>query len=228
MRTGTRVAIQIALAFAGGATAYVVWAVPPELRLWILMAGAAAVVATAIWRFEARRELERVGDFADAARVDPGQSRPLDDRGSDTWQRSARALNGLVASLLERVDDDRVVRNRLETVIGALEEAFLVVSDEGRVLFANPQLGRLFAVPDNPEGRTMLEVVRERSILDALQAALEGNPGVGETRLGASGQLHVRYRVSPFSAETREGRRTPRRRGSVPRYQRAPARRECA
>ncbi len=187
------------------ATAVYVGEASAALAVAVLAVGGGFAAALWLQSLYTREALRRIGDFVSEAQRDLHNPPILDERGGVEWTRSARTLNTWMASLRRRVDDESEVRGRLETVIGAIEDAFLVVSAEGRVLFANERLGALFSVPEAPVGRPMLEVVRDRSVLDELEAALAGEPRAGELRLGADGQLSVRYRVSPFPAPAEAG-----------------------
>ena len=189
---------------AAGCLAASLWALlradSPGLAVAVIAVGGGFAAALRYQALATRRGLARIARFATDAREKLRDTAALDERGSPEWARSARALNQWMASLRRRVIDETELRDRLEAVIGAIEDAFLVVSAEGRVLFANERLGALFSVPEAPLGRAMLEVVRDRAVLDEIEAALAGEARAGELRLGSTGQLFVRYRVSPLPA----------------------------
>ena len=78
--------------------------------------------------------------------------------------------------------------NRQRAVFNSMVEGLLILDEEGRVQFANPALGRLFELPGDLRGRTLLEALRqhelqmlvERSHLEGqvtgFELQLPGNP----------------------------------------------------
>jgi two-component system phosphate regulon sensor histidine kinase PhoR len=114
----------------------------------------------------------------------------------------ADALGDLVEGFERRLRASEAQRTRLEAVIEAMEEAVLVVDADERVLLANPRLRELFSSPGAPvplDGRTLLEAVRQRDVVDTLRAALRaGETREREVAIGAAGERAVRFQVAPF------------------------------
>lgn len=60
----------------------------------------------------------------------------------------------------------------LETTLRGMADGVLVVDKSGTVLLANQTLKRLLALTSNPEGKKMLEIVRDYRLIELFQKAL--------------------------------------------------------
>ncbi len=174
---------------------------PTSLWLSIGLAGVAGGVAFALLtrlRRERLRVLKRFADSLGGRAPDASISMPFGDDEEEDWRVLSRSIHGIPGRFEGRILEERSLRERFETVIASLEEAFLVVDPDGRVIFANSRAGELFAMPDEPAGIAVLEVVREPNFLDALETALAGRATGGELRIGAADPLSIRFRITPF------------------------------
>jgi two-component system phosphate regulon sensor histidine kinase PhoR len=115
----------------------------------------------------------------------------------------AESLNEMAAALGERLRGSEARRARLEAVLEAMEEAVLVVDGAERVLLANPRLRELLSPTGAgavPEGRPLLEVVRQTEVVDGLRAALrKGEIQEREASIGLAGERRVRFLIAPFA-----------------------------
>ena len=197
MRARLLALVACAALAAGGAA---LSAAHASVVLWIGAAAAISALALALLVRDRRSRLAQIQSLAERARrPGPEEDAPrIDERGDRAWFAAARALNELVSEDRVRRQNDERARNRIESVIGAIEEAFLVVSDDARILFANDRLGELFGAPGAVLGRPVLEVVRERRVLDALDSALSGEARAGEIDLEGSPRRQLRFRAYPY------------------------------
>ncbi|MEB2344330.1 MAG: ATP-binding protein [Deltaproteobacteria bacterium] len=213
--TGIRWTLRAALAAVVAAGAAGAWAAGAPPRA-VAAAAAAGLLGAALARIGLRRALGAhalaVSRFAAAQR----EGR-LDARLPGTWggelRPIAESLNAMAAVLATRLRGAEARGARLEAVIGAMDEAVLVVDGAERVLLANPQLrallgssgdepapDRAFLAEPAPEGRAFLELVRQAEVVDALRAALRaGEIQEREAAFGLAGERCVRFRVAPFT-----------------------------
>ncbi|HUP50471.1 MAG TPA: ATP-binding protein [Thermoanaerobaculia bacterium] len=110
----------------------------------------AVVAAFLVPALAARAWLLRRGD----------EARATADRARETAERES-------ASFRER-------RSALDQIFGALREGVLAVGSSGRVVFANDRIAELFDSSGPFEGRSVLEIVRKRSVAEAVESALAG------------------------------------------------------
>ena len=172
------------------------------LILLVLGGAAAALAALALLHRNRRVGLEGIRRFAERARQPDGGDAPrVDERGDRAWFATARALNELASEDFERRQSDQSTRDRIDSVIGAIEEAFLVVSGDERILFANDRLGELFGAPGKVLGRPVLEVVRERRVIEALESAARGEARDGEIEIDGATPRQLRFRAYPYRTD---------------------------
>jgi len=203
--TGIRSTLLAALAAVAVAAALGAWAggASPRAVVAGLAAGLLGAGLARVWlgRVLSRRA-EAVSRFARAQR--DGR---LEARLPGTWSGELRpiaeSLNEMAAALEARLRGSDARSARLEAVIEAMEEAVLVVDGAERVLLANPRLRELVSPSGGepaPEGRALLEVVRQTEVVDGLRAALrKGEIQAREATIGLAGERRVRFQVAPFT-----------------------------
>lgn len=209
--TATRWTLPAALAAVALAAALGAWAAGASARA-VGAAAAAGLLGAGLARAWLGRTLavhvQAVRRFAGAQR----EGR-LEARLPGTWggelRPIAESLNEMATTLEARLRASDARRVRLEAVIDAMEEAVLVVDGAERVLLANPRLRELLspakpsgssAAEPAPEGRALLEVVRQAEVVDGLRAALrKGETQEREAALGLAGERRVRFQVAPFT-----------------------------
>jgi two-component system phosphate regulon sensor histidine kinase PhoR len=203
--TGIRSTLLAALAAVAAAAALGAWAAgaPPAAAAVALASGLLGAALGRLWL--ARVLAARAGAVARFA----GAQRDgrLAARLPGTWRGELRpiadSLNEMAAAHETLLRGSEARSARLQAVIEAMEEAVLVVDGAERVLLANPRLRELVSPSGGepaPEGRALLEVVRQTEVVDGLRAALrQGEIQEREAAIGLSGERRVRFHVAPFA-----------------------------
>jgi two-component system phosphate regulon sensor histidine kinase PhoR len=154
------------------------WNFRRSLWLWsLLIFLAAGAVAMLMSRSYAER-IERLREFS--RRVAEGDFRPLapDGRGD--------SLEGLRASLNQTAQRlDRTIRTLTEernlsaAILGSMVEGVAVVNGAERLVFANPGFASILGLDVPPvSGSSLLEVVRQTELIEAVRRVLAGEPRV--------------------------------------------------
>lgn len=129
--------------------------------------------------------------------------RPIHDR---PYHAELDELARSVESVRELVVEQRVSfaehRGAIDQIVGALGEGLLAVSPMGKVVFANSRLTEMFGTGARA-GSSVLEVVRKRSVAEAIQKALDGSPSVERVRSGAGdADRQIELRVFPVTSSS--------------------------
>jgi two-component system phosphate regulon sensor histidine kinase PhoR len=129
-------------------------------------------------------------------------SRPTRDHGQDEIGIVARVLDDSVRELGQRAAD----RALLEAILTGMIEGVLVVNEYGRLQLVNAAARRMLKVPDAPEGRHYLEIVRHPDIAAQIGYALNGRPTEGrELRLPLDPGATFVARSAPVVAGSTRG-----------------------
>ncbi|HKM90441.1 MAG TPA: ATP-binding protein [Candidatus Acidoferrales bacterium] len=136
----------------------------------LLLAAAAAL----LWRLSFQRTRRRLGELRRAVEsLGAGQFRPpavAHLRGE--WAAVAGSLADAAAQLAAdstRLSDER---DFSAAVLASMTEGVAVVDDRERILFANGAFAEAVGAVEECRGRTLLEVVRHSSLIEAVQGAL--------------------------------------------------------
>jgi two-component system phosphate regulon sensor histidine kinase PhoR len=143
--------------------------------LWIsvsllLLAAAAALV----WRLWYLRSRRRAGETRRAIEsLGAGEFRPPS---ADLFQGEWAAVAGALADAAARLaaDSARLSNERdfSAAVLAGMTEGVAVVDDRERILFANAAFAEAVGAAEECRGRTLLEIVRHSSLIEAVQGAL--------------------------------------------------------
>jgi two-component system phosphate regulon sensor histidine kinase PhoR len=107
----------------------------------------------------------RLGDF----------SRPSRDFGRDEIGTVARVLDDTARDLGARLSDVARERAHMDAVLQGMVEGAILVNQAGRLVITNPAMRSMLRLPESPEGRHFLEVVRHPEVAAQLTAALTGS-----------------------------------------------------
>lgn len=149
-------------------------------RLWLwsllilLLAGAASMLISRSFtdRIERLREFSR--------RVAEGDFRPLaaDGRG-DTLAALGSSLNQTAERLDRTIRTLTEERNLSSAILGSMVEGVAVVNGAERLVFANPGFAGILGLDVPPvSGSALLEIVRQKELIDAVRRVLAGEPRV--------------------------------------------------
>ncbi len=151
-----------------------------RMRLWLwsllilLLAGAISLLISRSFvdRIERLREFSR--------RVAEGDFRPLpsDGRG-DTLEALGSSLNQTAERLDRTIRTLTEERNLSSAILGSMVEGVAVVNGAERLVFANPGFAEILGLDVPPvSGSSLLEIVRQRELIDAVRLVLSGQPRV--------------------------------------------------
>jgi two-component system phosphate regulon sensor histidine kinase PhoR len=132
--------------------------------------------------------------------VAEGDFRPLSPDGSgDTLEALGSSLNQTAARLDRTIRTLTEERNLSSAILGSMVEGVAVVNGAERLVFANPGFAEILGldVPPVP-GSSLLEVVRQTELIEAVRLVLGGEPRV-EAEI-ATGTLRQHYFAATVAA----------------------------
>ena len=114
----------------------------------------------------------------------------------------ARAIDALRDLLVEQRTSFAEHRTAIDQIVDSLGEGLLAVSPSGKVVFANSSVRRMFGGAGHA-GASVLEVVRKRTVAEAIDKALEGSPSVNRiTSASDADERTIEIRVFPVRASS--------------------------
>jgi two-component system, OmpR family, phosphate regulon sensor histidine kinase PhoR len=145
-----------------------------KLWLWslliLLLAGAASLLISRSFT----DRIERLQEFS--RRVAEGDFRPLPPDGKgDTLEALGSSLNQTAARLDRTIRTLTEERNLSSAILGSMVEGVAVVNGAERLVFANPGFAGILGLDIPPvSGSSLLEIVRQRELIDAVRQVLGG------------------------------------------------------
>ena len=135
----------------------------------------------------------RVRAIADVARryAQGDLSRPTREYGDDEIGQVARVLDDSVQELGHRLEESRRTRAHMEAILAGMFEGVVLVDGGGRLLLANAAARDMLQMPEAPQGRHYLEIIRQPDIAALIGTALGGR---------AADQLEVTLNRDPHRA----------------------------
>jgi two-component system phosphate regulon sensor histidine kinase PhoR len=177
-----------------------------SLPLSIVVAGLAFVAVLVPWAIVtswAARRAEDLEELTERARsVAEGHvERSLTDHAySGELIELARAIEEIRSTLVRRGSAYQEHRAAMDQIVSSLGEGLLAVNRQGRIVVANPRVGRMFGSGPDLVGRTVLEVVRKRAVAAAVEKALDGEPATDRVDF-TSGHQQRRLEVRTFPVQ---------------------------
>jgi two-component system phosphate regulon sensor histidine kinase PhoR len=154
------------------------WSFRRNLWLWslliYLLAGALAMLASRSYTLR----IERLREFS--RRVAEGDFRPIPADGTgDTLEALGISLNQTASRLDRSIRSLTEERNLSAAILGSMVEGVAVVSGAERLVFANPGFAAILGLDIPPvAGSSLLEVVRQTELIEAVRHVLTGEPRV--------------------------------------------------
>jgi two-component system, OmpR family, phosphate regulon sensor histidine kinase PhoR len=131
-----------------------------------------AVLVSAIASHLAARVL---GSFAASARaILTGGQKRLPVLSEDELGHLAGSLNRLAEERSQTITALIRERDRLNAILHGVSEGLLALDRDQRIELANPAALRLLALPADPEGRKLVEVLRTPSFIELVEHGREG------------------------------------------------------
>jgi len=155
-----------------------VWAL--RRRLWLsslVMLVVAGTASLLISRSFARR-VERLQSFS--RRVADGDFRPIEaDRSGDALEALAASLNDSASRLDRAIRTLTEERNLSSAILASMVEGVAVVNSNERLLFANDGFAGILELDAPPKsGSSLVEIVRQTELIEAVRAVVAGAPRV--------------------------------------------------
>ncbi len=149
-----------------------------RLWLWLLLILLLGGVASLLISRSFTDRIERLREFS--RRVAEGDFRPLPSDGKgDTLEALGSSLNQTAARLDRTIRTLTEERNLSSAILGSMVEGVAVVNGAERLVFANPGFAEILGLDVPPiSGSSLLEIVRQRELIDAVRLVLGGEPRV--------------------------------------------------
>jgi two-component system phosphate regulon sensor histidine kinase PhoR len=123
------------------------------------------------------------------------RTRPL---GHDEIVELGHALNQLAGSLSSSLNDLRGERDLLTGILSSMNEGVLVVGADGRIVLTNPALREMLLIGTDAVGKSVLQVIRNADLNNALQGAARGDASEVETDLAGLMRRRALVRAVPL------------------------------
>jgi two-component system phosphate regulon sensor histidine kinase PhoR len=174
------------------------WIFRRSLWLWSLLI---FVLAGAVALLMSRSYTERIENLREfSRRVAEGDFRPLppDGRG-DSLEALGVSLNQTASRLDRTIRTLTEERNLSAAILGSMVEGVAVVNGAERLAFANPGFASILGLDVPPvAGSSLLEVVRQTELIEAVRRVLAGEPRV-EAEI-ATGTLRQHFFAATVAA----------------------------
>lgn len=133
-------------------------------------------------------------------------SRPSRDYGDDELGQVARVLDDSVQELGRRLDESKRNRAHMEAILTGMFEGVVLVNGAGRLLLANGAARGMLQMPDAPEGRHYLEIIRQPDVAALIGTALTGQAAEEtEVTLSRDPKRAFAARTAPVSGPDQRG-----------------------
>jgi two-component system phosphate regulon sensor histidine kinase PhoR len=166
----------------------------------LLAVGLAVLIGLVVGRRVTRpvREME-----AAARRMAEGDfARTVPIAGGDEIAALGVALNRTAVALREKIERLAGEQAKVRTILDGMIEGVVALDDRGRVLLLNPAARSMFGVEDGAEGRSFLEVIRQKGLLDLVDEVRTAvRPARRELELGPPVNRVVAARGAPLGLE---------------------------
>ena len=157
----------------------------------VLLATVIALILSSILTHVASRSLRSMA--ATATRIGNGEfGRRIQATGSDELGDLARVMNDMAGRIEAQVKNISREKNRLDTILRGMGEGLMVVDGKGIVSLVNPAFRLLFSVPDEVEGKRLMDITRHPALHDSFKLVVETkNERLQEMTLNFPGERTV-------------------------------------
>jgi two-component system phosphate regulon sensor histidine kinase PhoR len=118
--------------------------------------------------------------------------------GHDEIVELGHALNQLAGSLSSSLGELRAERDLLTGILSSMNEGVLVVGADGRIVLTNPALREMLLIGPDAVGRSVLQVIRNADLNQALRGAAAGTASEVETELAGLMRRRALVRAVPL------------------------------
>ncbi len=195
-------ALALILAFTltrGGSGASESVAIAAGLYLTFLAAWGGAFAWTLRHEADLREILDRTQKVAEGAHEQPIAGRLYQGE----LDELARAIEEVREAFRAQRSSFEELSGAISQILGGLGEGLLAISPAGRVVLANERVAEMFGDPGTLAGKKVIEVVRKRSVVGALEQALHGKAST-ERVVAESGGRERQIEIRAFPVRSRE------------------------
>lgn len=158
-------------------------------------------VGVFVWALRRANDLDELTDRAKLAVEQPQEAtiayRPYHAELDDL----ARAIEELRASVVRQRESHEEHRAAMAEIVSSLGEGLIAVSPQQRVVFANSRFAEMFGARGDLTGRTVLEVVRKQTVVNAIDAALRGERMTDRATVGPpDDERRIEIRAVPVAS----------------------------
>lgn len=133
-------------------------------------------------------------------------SRPVRDYGDDEIGQVARVLDDSIQELGRRLGESARDRAHMEAILSGMFEGVVLVDGDGRLQMANAAARDMLQMPEAPEGRRYVEIIRQPDVAAMLGLALRGETSERlELTLNRDPGRTFAARTAPLAGGTRAG-----------------------
>ncbi|PIR20425.1 MAG: hypothetical protein COV45_06540 [Deltaproteobacteria bacterium CG11_big_fil_rev_8_21_14_0_20_47_16] len=130
----------------------------------------------------------------------------LDDRISVSWSgvsgELGLAVNTMAEVLTERVRQERREQSQLKTIIASMQEAVVVVDNDGFIILSNPASQTLLGMSASPVGLPIAAACRSVELAQLIEKALTSTEGMrAELKLPPIAPLIVSAQATPWRVD---------------------------
>ncbi|MDI1483904.1 ATP-binding protein [Polyangium sp. y55x31] len=137
-------------------------------------------------------------------------------QGTDETAQLGRALNRLSSELLAAIEELRDERDLLASILDGMNEGVLVTDGDARIVLANRALRGMTLVGEGTIGKSVIEVIRNASLQEALdRAAASSEAVVREVELSGLLPRKLLVRVSKLPSRKDRDRQSTNDRGLI-------------
>ncbi|WP_272427213.1 HAMP domain-containing sensor histidine kinase [Polyangium jinanense] len=137
-------------------------------------------------------------------------------QGTDETAQLGRALNRLSSELLAAIEELRDERDLLASILDGMNEGVLVTDGDARIVLANRALRGMTLVGEGTIGKSVIEVIRNASLQEALdRAAASSEAVVREVELSGLLPRKLLVRVSKLPTRKDRDRQSTNDRGLI-------------
>jgi two-component system, OmpR family, phosphate regulon sensor histidine kinase PhoR len=164
-----------------------------SLIILLVAGGASLLVSRSV-----SERVERLREFS--RRVAEGDFRPLPaDRSGDALEALGASLNQTAARMDRTIRTLTEERNMSSAILGSMVEGVAVVNGAERLVFANQGFAEILGLDVPPRsGSALVEVVRQKEMIEAVRQVLAGEPRV-ESEI-VTGTLRQRFFAATVAA----------------------------
>jgi two-component system, OmpR family, phosphate regulon sensor histidine kinase PhoR len=173
---------------------------PAAVAVAALALAVAILVAVLLRRWSrSERAIEKL--LHDVRKLTEGEQSRASESSEDVYDAISVSMRRLAATVAQAESGSVEQRAVFNEILDGMSEALIAIDHKGRVVLANRELRELFELTSDPTGRSLVQTIRVRSLIDAFGRALGGMESAARAAIESRGRTrHVEMRVRPMAA----------------------------